>query len=63
MSDADFKADRGIKTKLEKSPVKGEHCKLKFIRSSITGGGVSYLTQKQKCTSLDLFDSLQLTVG
>lgn len=43
MSDAYFKADR-IKTKLEKSPVKGENCKLKFIRSSITGGGVVHFS-------------------
>lgn len=29
-----------IKTRLEKSPVQGGHRKLKFIKSSITGGVV-----------------------
>lgn len=61
MSDAYLKADES-KQNEKKAQLKEKTVNLKFIRSSITGGGIVYLTQIKKCRVLDLFDSLQSTV-
>lgn len=51
MSDAYLKADES-KQNQKKAQLKEKTVNLKFIRSSITGGGIVYLTQIKKMQSL-----------